>query len=90
MDLPPAPIPYGSTLLHQHCMAFYPNQQTPLQIKAVKSFIQGGPDPLDFVNIYSNKGDGKSISRHWHYVSFGLTDLYGLGNLSSYLGFSYP
>lgn len=38
----------------------------------------GGPDPLDFINIYVNPGDKKrGIPPHWHYVTCGLSDLYG-------------
>lgn len=38
----------------------------------------GGPDPLDFISMYSNEGDKeRDIAEHWHYISFGLTDLYG-------------
>lgn len=38
----------------------------------------GGPDPLDFLNIYRNPGDsGRGLVPHWHYVTCGLSDLYG-------------
>lgn len=42
----------------------------------------GGPDPLDFINIYRNNGDKKrGIPQHWHYVTCGLSDLYGDGRV---------
>ena len=42
----------------------------------------GGPDPLDFINVYCNEGDaGNGIPAHWHYVSCGLSDLYGDGRV---------
>lgn len=38
----------------------------------------GGPDPLDYVSMYRNMGSpSASIPEHWHYISFGLSDLYG-------------
>lgn len=38
----------------------------------------GGPDPLDYVSMYRNTGcPAQDIQEHWHYVSFGLSDLYG-------------
>ena len=38
----------------------------------------GGPDPLDYISIYNNEGDSRlSAPPHWHYVSSGLSDLYG-------------
>ena len=38
----------------------------------------GGNEPLDYISLYNNPGDPKEgIPPHWHYVSFGLSDLYG-------------
>lgn len=38
----------------------------------------GGPDPLDYISMYRNMGcPAQDIQEHWHYVSFGLSDLYG-------------
>ena len=36
----------------------------------------GGPDPLDYINMFSNPGSQDS-DQHWHYVSCGLSDLHG-------------
>lgn len=45
-------------------------------------FWLGGPDPLDYISMYSNPGDGrKGIPAHWHYISFGLSDLFGDGRV---------
>lgn len=42
----------------------------------------GGSDPLDFVSIYYNSGNPSAgIEPHWHYVSMGLSDLYGDGRV---------
>lgn len=41
-------------------------------------FRLGGPDPLDYISMYRNVGcPGQDIPEHWHYVSLGLSDLYG-------------
>lgn len=38
----------------------------------------GGPDPLDYISMYRNVGcPAQDVQEHWHYVSFGLSDLYG-------------
>lgn len=45
-------------------------------------FRLGGPDPLDCISMYENKGDeNEGIPPHWHYVSYGLSDLYGDGRV---------
>lgn len=42
----------------------------------------GGPDPLDYISMYLNEGDPENeIPPHWHYVSFGLSDLHGDGRV---------
>lgn len=49
-------------------------------------FRLGGPDPLDYISMYSNEGDTKTgIPPHWHYVSFGLSDLHGDGRVHPYV-----
>ena len=42
----------------------------------------GGPDPLDYISMYGNPGNpAHNIPAHWHYVSFGLSDLHGDGRV---------
>ena len=42
----------------------------------------GGPDPLDYISMYSNPGDSSNgILPHWHYITFGLSDLHGDGRV---------
>ena len=42
----------------------------------------GGPDPLDYISMYANCGDPElNIPPHWHYISFGLSDLHGDGRV---------
>lgn len=46
------------------------------------NFRLGGPDPLDYISMYKNNGNLKrGIPPHWHYVSFGLTNLHGDGRV---------
>lgn len=53
-------------------------------------FRLGGPDPLDYISMYLNEGDPENgIAPHWHYVSFGLSDLHGDGRVHPYGFFSY-
>ena len=44
-------------------------------------FRANGPDPLDYISIYRNKGNSSGVPPHWHYISCGLSDLYGDGRL---------
>ena len=54
----------------------YPGQRNPMQVTAVVKYWLGGPDPLDYINMFSNTGSNDS-EPHWHYVSCGLSDLHG-------------
>lgn len=46
------------------------------------NFRLGGQDPLDYISMYSNDGDvEQNIPPHWHYVTFGLSDLHGDGRV---------
>ncbi|KAF4520140.1 hypothetical protein B566_EDAN008958 [Ephemera danica] len=56
----------------------------------------GGPDPLDYISMYSNPGiPEQNIPPHWHYISFlitrmvmcfGLSDLHGDGRVHEVSG----
>ncbi|KAI1278047.1 Suppressor of fused -like protein [Halotydeus destructor] len=75
-------IPPGLHALYTACRAVYPDQVNPLQVAAVTKYWLGGPDPLDYVTMFANPGDSeKNIPPHWHYVSFGLSDLHGDGRV---------
>lgn len=42
----------------------------------------GGQDPLDYISMYHNPGnEDLRIPPHWHYVTFGLSDLHGDGRV---------
>lgn len=46
------------------------------------NFRLGGQDPLDYISMYANPGNIEmNIPPHWHYVSFGLSDLHGDGRV---------
>ncbi|PIK55464.1 suppressor of fused-like protein [Apostichopus japonicus] len=75
-------VPVGLEAVYASCRALYPNQPNPLQVTAVVKFWLGGPDPLDYISMYSNPGNPQeSIPPHWHYISFGLSDLHGDGRV---------
>lgn len=59
-----------------HTAALYPGQEDHTQATAVLKFWLGGPDPLDYISIFSARAnpDAKSPA-HWHYVSFGFSDI---------------
>ena len=71
----PAPAP-GLVSIISSLQRLYPNQRNPLQVTAVVKYWLGGPDPLDYINMFLNPGSEDS-EPHWHYVSCGLSDLHG-------------
>lgn len=88
LQMPPSPqmahasVPPGLDSLYTKCRLVYPNQQNPLQVAAVLKYWLGGPDPLDYISMFANPGDpDNGIPSHWHYVSFGLSDLHGDGRV---------
>ena len=49
-------------------------------------FRLGGPDPLDYISMYSNSGDpDRGVPPHWHYVTYGFSDLHGDGRVHPYV-----
>lgn len=53
--------------------ALYPDQPSPKHFGTLLRWRIGGNDPLDGVSVYRSV-----VPRpHWHYVSYGLSDLYG-------------
>ncbi|KAK9885102.1 hypothetical protein WA026_009324 [Henosepilachna vigintioctopunctata] len=72
------PTPAGLESLYSLCRIIYPDQANPLQVTALLKYWLGGPDPLDYISMYANPGKlSENISPHWHYISFGLSDLHG-------------
>ena len=46
--------------------------QEPKHYGTIIKYSLGGPDPLDGVSVYEHAGP----PAHWHYVSYGLSELY--------------
>nr|CAG4634933.1 EOG090X09WX [Alona affinis] len=68
----------GLEILYEACRQVYPQQENPLQVTAFIKYWLGGPDPLDYISMYDHPGIPElHIPPHWHYISFGLTDLHG-------------
>lgn len=85
------PVFLGLEALYSACRNVYPDQPNPLQVTALVKYWLGGPDPLDYISMYSNKGDeSRGVPPHWHYVSFGLSDLYGDGRVHEISGSDAP
>ncbi|KAL8604949.1 hypothetical protein ACOMHN_028577 [Nucella lapillus] len=84
-NFPPANVPItppGLEAIYSACRGLYPDQPNPLQVTALVKYWLGGPDPLDYISMYSNAGDpARSIPPHWHYISFGFSDLHGDGRV---------
>ncbi|BET01569.1 suppressor of fused [Nesidiocoris tenuis] len=74
--------PPGLEALYMASRKVYPDQPNPLQVAAVVKYWLGGPDPLDYISMYSHPGDSmQNVPPHWHYISFGLSDLHGDGRV---------
>ena len=58
------------------CIKLYPSQVNVLQATTQLQYWLNGPDPLDYINIYVNN-DENSNNSYFHFVSLGLTDIYG-------------
>ncbi|OWR41757.1 putative suppressor of fused [Danaus plexippus plexippus] len=75
-------MPPGLTPLYEACTKVYPDQPNPLQVTTRLKYWLGGQDPLDYISMYWNPGrPDENIPPHWHYVSFGLSDLHGDGRV---------
>ncbi|KAG2463373.1 SUFU protein, partial [Polypterus senegalus] len=84
-------FPPGLQAIYGECRRLYPEQPNPLQVTAIVKYWLGGPDPLDYISMYRNLGDASlNIQEHWHYISFGLSDLYGDNRVHEYTGQDSP
>nr|XP_051679499.1 suppressor of fused homolog isoform X7 [Oryctolagus cuniculus] len=84
-------FPPGLHAIYGECRRLYPDQPNPLQVTAIVKYWLGGPDPLDYVSMYRNVGSpSANIPEHWHYVSFGLSDLYGDNRVHEFTGTDGP
>lgn len=61
----------GQAAIERALKKLYPGQK-PRHFRTVRRWADGGTDPLDAVSVFEAKGPPK----HWHYVSFGLSELY--------------
>uniref|UniRef100_A0A8C4W2X4 Suppressor of fused homolog n=1 Tax=Gopherus evgoodei TaxID=1825980 RepID=A0A8C4W2X4_9SAUR len=87
----PALFPPGLHGIYGECRRLYPEQPNPLQVTAILKYWLGGPDPLDYVSMYRNLGNpALNVPEHWHYVSFGLSDLYGDNRVHEFTGTDGP
>ncbi|XP_073452250.1 suppressor of fused homolog isoform X3 [Aquarana catesbeiana] len=87
----PSIFPPGLHAIYGECRRLYPEQPNPLQVTAIVKYWLGGPDPLDYVSMYRSLGNSSlGVPEHWHYVSFGLSDLYGDNRVHEYTGVDGP
>lgn len=75
----------GMRAIYQSLFAIY-KEANPLVISTVNKIWQfpNTNEPIDYIFIYRNPGSvEENVAEHWHYVSLGLTDLYGDSRLHS-------
>ncbi|XP_021961011.1 suppressor of fused homolog [Folsomia candida] len=80
-ELPACHKSYHASLLHrfqqvnQHCDL---SIREPVTFNSVNKIRFGGQDVLDYVVCYATRGNPvENVPDHWHYVSFGLSDIHG-------------
>ncbi|MGH0157657.1 UNVERIFIED_CONTAM: hypothetical protein FKN15_057321 [Acipenser sinensis] len=84
-------FPPGLQAIYGECRRLYPEQPNPLQVTAIVKYWLGGPDPLDYISMYRCVGSAaQHVPEHWHYVSFGLSDLYGDNRVHEFTGQDGP
>ncbi|XP_042192628.1 suppressor of fused homolog isoform X2 [Callorhinchus milii] len=84
-------LPRGLHAIYQESRRLYSDQPNPLQVTAIVKYWLGGPDPLDYISMYRNPGNTtQDVPEHWHYVSFGLSDLYGDNRVHEFTGLEGP
>ncbi|KAG5266767.1 hypothetical protein AALO_G00236000 [Alosa alosa] len=80
-------FPTGLQAVYAECRRLYPDQANPLQVTAIVKYWLGGPDPLDYISMYRNMGCvAQDVQEHWHYISMGLSDLYGDNRVHEFSG----
>ncbi|CAF0743281.1 unnamed protein product [Adineta steineri] len=70
----------GINNIVQACSKIYPDQLNPTQATSLVKYWLGGSECLDYISIYHNQGNDTSPT-HWHYVTFGFSDLHGDGRV---------
>lgn len=69
----------GMRAIYQQLFGIY-RESNPLVISTVNKIWQfpHSNEPLDYIFIYANPGSPEEeVPEHWHYISLGLSDLYG-------------
>lgn len=69
----------GMRAIYQQLFGIY-RESNPLVISTVNKIWQfpHSTEPLDYIFIYANPGSpAEEVPEHWHYISLGLSDLYG-------------
>ena len=69
----------GMRAIYQQLFGIY-RESNPLVISTVNKIWQfpHSNEPLDYIFIYANPGSpAEEVPEHWHYISLGLSDLYG-------------
>lgn len=69
----------GMRAIYQQLFGIY-RESNPLVISTVNKIWQfpHSNEPIDYIFIYANSGSPEEeVPEHWHYISLGLSDLYG-------------
>ena len=72
--------PVGFNAILEECKNAYPDQLYPIHYGPMISWEAGGKFPLREVNVYET-------DEYYHFVSFGLSDLFGKTSDDEYSGY---
>jgi len=71
---------HGSSAVMKACEWVLPAHVNPVQMTAQVKYAEGGPDPIDYVNVYpvptQRTASGDEIPPHWLFVTQGLSNTY--------------
>ncbi|KAH9487928.1 hypothetical protein Btru_068309 [Bulinus truncatus] len=71
----------------------YPREENPV-VSISSPFLKkrnGGSLPLDYIKVFLNtRGTDFKVAPHWHYITFGFSDLYGDGIVHEFSGRGKP
>ena len=75
-------IPAGWQAITDAFLLSYPGQDKPRQLSASPSRLEGGNSSLEGINVY-DAGD------YWHFVTYGLSDVYDQGTDATSFGMEF-
>uniref|UniRef100_A0A2C9LFB6 Suppressor of fused homolog n=1 Tax=Biomphalaria glabrata TaxID=6526 RepID=A0A2C9LFB6_BIOGL len=82
---------FGVQAIDRTLKRVYPEPLNPFSVSSPEKKIwNGGLLPLDYIKVFLNLGTPFYRIPHWHYVTYGLSDLHGDGRVHVFKGRDQP